>query len=217
MGRRASTKASGVLLAFVVHAAAPAFAAEPARCHYSYTVWNVKTRSSLLRRAVDKPYSELKKEEKGPFGCTPCEEDQTRISLSNGIEVKVCSGAAGGLRGALEDALRRGQKISSLVGHRPQVSRGPADAHGNRTQLSNHSFGTAVDVNEGSNGLYEDCPEWSSRCILRKGGLYRPGLDPLSLTAESPAVVELEKMGWKWGGRIAGKQKDFMHFSPTGY
>ncbi|MBI5243751.1 MAG: M15 family metallopeptidase [Elusimicrobia bacterium] len=97
------------------------------------------------------------------------------------------------------------------------MSRGPTDGRGNRTEISNHSFGAAVDLNEENNGLYEKCFAWSKKCALRKGGRYRPGEDPLSLREESPAVVELKKAGFLWGGRIAGNQKDFMHFSPTGY
>jgi hypothetical protein len=38
-----------------------------------------------------------------------------------------------------------------------------------------------------------------------------------SLTKESPIVIELKSIGFKWGGEIEGKQKDFMHFLPSGY
>jgi D-alanyl-D-alanine carboxypeptidase-like protein len=96
------------------------------------------------------------------------------------------------------------------------VSRGPADKDGNRTQLSNHSYGVAIDVNEMQNGLYDHCVVWGAGCRLIKGGPYRPR-EAGSIVAESPLVAALEAVGLKWGGRIAGRQKDFMHFSPTGY
>jgi hypothetical protein len=188
-----------------------------AQCHYSYTVWNVKARKSLIHRSVSKPYGELTRSEKGPLGCTPCEEDQADIVLSNGVGFKACRKAGPAIKTALDAALAKGQKIVSVVAYRPQVSKGPADASGNRTELSNHSFGAAVDLNEEHNGLYDNCPAWSKKCALRKGGAYRPGADPLSLSKESPAVVEMKKAGFLWGGEIEGRQKDFMHFSPTGY
>lgn len=194
--------------------AVPAQAAE--QCHYSFTVWNVKARKSLFRKEVAKPYAELTEREKGPLGCTPCEEDQEEVRLSNGLKFKVCRQASGAVRRALEAALSQGQRIVSVVGYRPQVSRGPVDGQGNRTQLSNHSFGVAVDLNEEHNGLYERCPVWSPACRLRKGGPYRPGSDPLSLTPEGPAVAELGKEGFRWGGVLEGQQKDFMHFSSSG-
>jgi len=188
-----------------------------AQCHYSYTVWNVKARRSLIHRTVSKPYSELTRAEKGPLGCTPCEEDQAEITLSNGSQFTACRKAGPAIKTALEAALAKGQRIVSAVGYRPQVSKGPADKAGNRTELSNHAFGAAVDLNEEHNGLYENCIAWSRKCRLRKGGIYRPGADPLSLSKDSPAVVEMRKAGFSWGGEIEGRQKDFMHFSPTGY
>jgi hypothetical protein len=194
--------------------AVPAEAAE--QCHYSYSVWNVKARKSLTRKEVVKPYAELTAKEQGPLGCTPCEEDQESILLSNGLKFKACRQASGAVRRALEAALSKGQRIVSIVGYRPQVSRGPVDPQGNRTELSNHSFGVAVDLNEEHNGLYERCPVWSPDCRLRKGGPYRPGTDPLSLTPDGPAVTELKKEGFLWGGLLEGLQKDFMHFSTAG-
>ena len=185
-------------------------------CHYTYSVWNVKAKASKAHRSVAKPYSQLTDQEKGPLGCTPCEEDQAPVKLSNGLEFRACRRAADKIREVLEAALARGQKIVSVVGYRAQMSKGIADKSGNRTELSNHAFGVAVDVNEGYNGLYNDCVAWSPQCVLGKGGRYRPGSE-LSLTEESPVVQEMKKAGFGWGGKIAGRQKDFMHFSPTGY
>ena len=83
--------------------------------------------------------------------------------------------------------------------------------------LSNHSFGVAFDLNEEQNGLYNDCPRWGPSCVLAKGGAYRPGADPLSLTESSPATRRMKEAGFDWGGLLPGRQKDFMHFSPSGY
>ncbi|MCX5796667.1 MAG: M15 family metallopeptidase [Elusimicrobia bacterium] len=191
-------------------------AEEPAQCHYAYSVWNVKAKASKAHRTVAKPYAQLTAKEKGPLGCTPCEEDQVAVKLPNGLELRACRLVADKIHDALEAALSRGQKIVSVVGYRAQMSKGPADKSGNRTELSNHAFGVAVDLNEDYNGLYNSCFSWSPKCVLGKGGKYRPGSE-LSLTEQSPAVQEMKKIGYDWGGKIEGRQKDFMHFSPTGY
>jgi hypothetical protein len=202
-----------VFSSFVV----PARAQSPRECHYSYTIWNARARRSMGRRAVSKPYAELSPEERGPLGCTPCEEDQVEVRLSGGLTFRACRAVAARVRAALEASLADGQRLVSVVGYRPQVSKGATDERGNRTQLSNHSFGVAFDLNEGANGLYNACPRWSPGCALAKGGPYRPGADVLSLTEESPAVRRMKEAGFDWGGLLPGRQKDFMHFSPNGY
>lgn len=197
--------------------ALPAWAdTAPAECRYTYSVWNVRAKASKAHRKVAKPYSQLTAQEKGPLSCTPCEADQVPVKLSNGLEFQACRFVADKVRGALEASLSRGQKIISVVGYRAQMSKGPADQDGNRTELSNHAFGVALDVNESANGLYNRCFSWSPGCVLGKGGPYRPGTE-LSLTEKSPVVEEMRKIGYDWGGKIAGRQKDFMHFSPSGY
>jgi hypothetical protein len=54
-------------------------------------------------------------------------------------------------------------------------------------------------------------------CQLLRGGLWRPGFDPYSLQQNGLIVRMLKEIGFKWGGEIEGRQKDFMHFSPSGY
>ncbi|HAH07296.1 MAG TPA: hypothetical protein DCM05_12370 [Elusimicrobia bacterium] len=206
-----------MILLLAAALAVPAEQAAAPKCSYTYTVWNVKAKKSLIRKTVSKAYGELTPSEKGPLGCTPCVEDQQEVVLSNGLKFQACKKAAEPVRKALEAALAKGQKIVSVLGYRAQMSKGAADKDGNRTELSNHAFGTAVDLNEEHNGLYENCISWGPKCRLRKGGKYRPGADPLSLTKESPALAELKAAGFEWGGKIEGRQKDFMHFSPTGY
>ncbi len=200
----------------VIPLSSTAGAAPARRCHYAYTVWNARARRTTERRAVDKLYDELSPEEKGPLGCTPCEEDQVRVTLSDGLSFRACRAAADRVRAALEQSLADGQKLVSVVGYRPQVSKGAMDGLGNRTALSNHSFGVAFDLNEDHNGLYNECRRWGPECRLAKGGPYRPG-EPLSLTEASPAVKRMAQAGFSWGGLLPGRQKDFMHFSPNGY
>ncbi len=180
-------------------------------CHYDYTVWNTRTRSSEGPFRVQKWKAELSSEERGPFGCTICKEDQREISVS-GVKVKVCNQLAGKI-----PYLLTGTEIKTLVGYRTSKSRGPVDSRGLRTLFSNHAYGVAIDVNEGSNGLYNNCLAWGPGCALTKGGPYRPGRDPLSLTANSPLVLSFKREGFRWGGEIESIQKDFMHFSPDGF
>jgi hypothetical protein len=97
------------------------------------------------------------------------------------------------------------------------MTRGDADADGNRTLFSNHSFGIALDINEGHNGLYDQCLQFDGNCRLLRGGAWQPGVDPFSLSGDGIIVQALQSLGLSWGGEIAGRQKDFMHFSPTGY
>ncbi len=185
-------------------------------CHYEYGIWNVHQKKIVRRIPVKKLRSQLKKEERGPLGCTPCREDQVTIKLSNGLSVQLCKKIALPVKDALERTLARGAIIESVQGYRASMSRGPVDERGNRTQLSNHAFGTAIDINRANNGLYDRCFELGPSCRLIQGGPWNPQ-NPLSLTPNHPAVISFKELGFRWGGEIQGKQKDLMHFSPTGY
>ena len=217
-----------LVVACILGAVASLFLAEPpsasagaaaasrgSTCTYTYTVWNTVLRKTSATQQVIKPRDTLNKEEVGPFGCTPCEEDQIEVNLQTGLKVKVCHRVAGNVARALNSAIDAGAKIRSLTGYRPSMSRGAADADGNRTLLSLHAFGVAVDVNAENNGLYDRCPQWGPSCRLIKGGAWTP-TSPLSLTAAHPLVVQFKAVGFGWGGELEGMQKDFMHFSPTG-
>ena len=57
--------------------------------------------------------------------------------------------------------------------------------------------------------MYEDCK-------LRKGGHWVPG-NLGTLTLDGKIVRTMKSLDFKWGGEIKGWQKDFMHFSPSGY
>ena len=96
------------------------------------------------------------------------------------------------------------------------MTRGKVDAESNRTQFSNHSFGIALDINDEQNGLYGQCFSFGPQCKLRKGGPWRPD-QFASLVEDGDIVQSMKALGFKWGGEIQGRQKDFMHFSPTGY
>lgn len=186
--------------------------AAAAPCSYDYSVWNVPAGRSLRRVHVEIDAAEAPRD---ADGCSPCAEEQVALQVA-GQQLSLCRAVAAPLRGALEAAVAGGFRVERLVGWRPQMSRGPVDANGDRTQLSNHAFGAAVDVNEGQNGLYDACPAWGPGCALRKGGPWRPGADPRSILREGLLVRAMAAAGFAWGGELAGKQKDFMHFSRSG-
>lgn len=194
-----------------------ALAAEPSeRCTYRPLVWSTAEGRSLPAAPVDEPRSALEPGEMGPLGCTPCAEDQREVTLSNGLAFALCHRIAEPVRRALEGALREGAILESVQGYRPIRSRGPIDGEGRRTVLSHHAYGVALDVNRAHNGLYGDCVAWGPSCRLLQGGRWRPGEDALSLHPDHPVVRALRDVGLQWGGAIAGRQKDYMHFSPDG-
>ncbi|MBN1377669.1 MAG: M15 family metallopeptidase [Gammaproteobacteria bacterium] len=188
------------------------------QCTYSTYKWNTISRSAVEYRRIEKAYSQLLPYEvDAATGCSVCEQDQVEIELNGTNAFKVCRVLAGPLRTALLDVIDKGVPIEKIIGYRVGMTRGDIDEKGNRTQFSNHSFGIAIDINPDQNGLYDHCVEYNSECRLIKGGAWLPDIDKRSLTENSVVVKALEKIGLKWGGEIAGKQKDFMHFSPTGY
>ena len=129
----------------------------------------------------------------------------------------VCRHLAPQFEAALNRAVAAGFEITRLVGYRVGKTRGEADAAGRRTRFSNHAYGIAVDVNPGSNGLYTNCFVFGQGCRLLRGGAWQPGTVAGSIEAGGALVRAMRAAGFAWGGEIAGQQKDFMHFSPTGY
>ncbi len=190
-------------------------AAPDDRCTYTASVWNTVERRSSRTLTVDKSRSELTDAEQGPMGCTPCEQDQATVRVDAELELTLCKAALSVVMPALAEARRAGAVIRTLEGYRPSYSKGAPNAQGERTQLSNHAFGVAIDVNAEWNGLYDHCLAWGPGCRLIKGGAWQPG-SPEGLHAEHPLVVALERAGWAWSGRLEGLQKDFMHLSATG-
>ena len=191
--------------------------ADPRMCHYSVYKWSTTQRKAVDFQQVSKPYHELTKEEIDPYtGCSLCQEDQVTLSINGIPDFSICRNIAPQIEQALGKALASGQQIVKVVGYRVGKTRGTVDADGNRTGFSNHSYGTAIDFNPGFNGLYDHCIEFNPSCRLLKGGQWHPE-HPLSIQADSALVGEMQNIGFKWGGQIKGRQKDFMHFSPSGY
>ena len=147
--------------------------------------------------------------------CTVCEEDQATIRVGKIPPFRICNLFAAEVRQALERALDAGFPIDEIVGYRVGKSKGPVDDAGLRTQFSNHSFGIALDINPRLNGLYTSCFRFGPACRLLRGGEWRPDV-PGTVTRDSSVYAAFRGIGWKWAGELAGRQKDFMHFSLSG-
>ena len=196
------------------------FIAQPARaagtCSYSTWVWDTKTKRSVNHARIVKPYYQVTPEERAQqTNCTVCEEDQEAIQVEGHPPIYICRDYAEAIRRALNSIRAAGFPIRSLEGYRVGRSKGPADKNGLRTQFSNHSYGTALDINAEQNGLYTDCFEFSAKCQLLRGGPWRPE-QPGTLTKDSVVYRAFRQAGWKWGGELVGRQKDFMHLSLLG-
>jgi len=206
-----------IKLALLIFGFASLSSAEPQNCTYSTYKWSVNEKRAVEYREVQKKYSELTDIERDKTtGCTVCREDQRWVHVGNLEPVRMCKVYAERVEVELNRLLQSGEPIYKLIGYRVGMTRGDVDDQGNRTQFSNHSFGIALDINDEQNGLYDQCLVYSEQCNLRKGGRWNPA-QVGSLTLDSDIVKRMKTLGFKWGGEIAGKQKDFMHFSPTGY
>jgi hypothetical protein len=187
-------------------------------CHYQDWRWNVEQKRVVEVKNVVKDYAMLAPDERDEqSGCSVCEEDQQLIKLDGLAAFSVCKRYATLVRESLQQLLRQGEKINSVIGYRVGRTRGDIDVNGNRTGFSNHSFGVAIDINTRHNGLYENCLQFGAQCKLVHGGPWRPEQDQFSLHQDGNIVKAFRNAGFKWGGEIAGRQKDFMHFSLTGY
>ena len=186
-------------------------------CTYQTYKWNTQERKAVDYRVVKHAYSDLSRFEIDPStGCTVCEEDQVEIQVEGLAPFKVCRLLAKKLKPVLVDLVKRKEPIFSVEGYRVGKTRGELDEMGNRIAFSNHSFGIAIDINSAVNGLYENRIQFDQNCRLIKGGEWSQG-QMGSLTADSTIVKAMKSIGLQWGGEILGQQKDFMHFSPTGY
>ncbi|HEB02609.1 MAG TPA: M15 family peptidase [Nitrospirae bacterium] len=189
----------------------------PLTCTYEVSVWNVHMRRIINSTTIEHPYSELTQEEiDSATGCTVCSEDQVLIHVPPLNPFSVCYKLVPDIRSALIDLVKRGEALYSIRGYLVIKSRGLISAQGNRTQFSNHSFGAAIDINREQNGLYDGCQSFGPGCRLILGGPWEPGV-PGTLEANGPVVQAMSRLGFAWGGEIKGNQKDFMHFSITGY
>ena len=191
--------------------------ATPATCTYTTYRWSVPLKRAVDRHLVRHPYAGLTPAEIDPVsGCSVCEEDQVEITVAQLPPVQLCRKLAPEIGATLQRLAASGVPILSLTGYRVGMTRGPVDAAGLRTVFSNHSFGVALDVNAEVNGLYDNCLSFGPGCRLLLGGRWQPDA-PGGLRTDGPVVAALRSAGLRWGGEIAGKQKDFMHFSVTGY
>jgi len=186
-------------------------------CTYQTFKWNVNLSRSVGHEKIQHSYNDLTPEEIDPTtGCSVCEEDQETISIPPLAPFRVCKVFAPVVRKTLLKLIQQGEPIYEVVGYHVGRTRGKTDADGNRTEFSNHSYGIAIDINPQLNGLYDHCVRFGPNCRLIRGGPWRPG-QPGTLTSESPIVKAMKAAGFRWGGEIQGNQKDFMHFSLTGY
>ena len=185
-------------------------------CTYETWDWDTIQKKAINLKKINKPKAELTQEEKGPTeGCSVCQEDQVDIQIERIPTFKVCKIIKDKILDAVNKTLKSNFSILSAVGYRVGKTKGPLNSNGHRTQFSNHSYGMAVDFNSEKNGLYDLCPSFNSSCKLIRGGPYYPG-GLGGITPESAIYKNMIAQGFKWGGEINGKQKDFMHFSLSG-
>jgi len=205
------------VLVLVLFAHPPLSAQDDKTCTYTAFSWHADSARTRAHPRVVRSYSSLADSEiHAATGCSICEEDQVEVSVPPLATFRMCRMLAGPVREALEKLIEAGEPVFEVVGYRVGKTRGRLDSLGYRTGYSSHAYGIAIDVNPDQNGFYHNCIEFGPGCKLMQGGAWLPGR-PGTLTAGSPIVRELKEAGLLWGGEIAGRQKDFMHFSPTGY
>ena len=137
----------------------------------------------------------------------------------------MCWVYADSLRRALQTIADSGEfDVTEITAYRPGRTRGRI-VDGLRTEWSNHSFGTAIDINANRNGLYRSCnvevvtPDSIESCRLGIGGEWDPESRPRETITSTGVVYRAMTtiVGWRWGGEIEGRTKDMMHFSITGF
>jgi len=185
-------------------------------CTYETWDWDSRSRKAINHQKIRKSWKSLSTEERGVTpGCSICAEDQMEVRAPGLPPFTLCKKIALRVRDVLSQAKQNGFPIHSITGYRVGKSKGPLDPSGVRTQFSNHSYGTALDINAELNGLYDDCIQFYPGCRLIRGGPYqsqRAG----AIRSDLPLTQNLKKVGLRWGGELYGKQKDFMHFSLNG-
>jgi hypothetical protein len=185
-------------------------------CTYETWDWDSIHKKSVNHKKISKPVTELTEEERGQIaGCSVCEEDQEEVRLHSLPPFKVCKKFRDRIVRAVNQAVSVRFPVHTIVGYRVGKSKGPLNSLGQRTQFSNHSFGTAIDINSELNGLYDFCFRFGPQCKLIRGGEYRKEVFG-AISKSSSLYKAMIAEGFKWGGEIDGKQKDFMHFSLSG-
>lgn len=217
--------------ALVGFCAVPCAAEKPSpSCHYNVSSWSVARRTTVDHHAIRKNYADVTADERDPAEprCSICEEDQRQIvpaglGWPNVGAFRVCAVYQKQIEDALSAIAKSKEfKILTLTGYRPGRTRGPV-VDGLRSQLSNHSFGTAIDINAGHNGLYGKCDiheismESLRKCKLNVGGTWDPSKRKATSIVPNGVVYKAMSSFFKWGGEIHGNIRDLMHFSITGY
>lgn len=79
-------------------------------------------------------------------------------------------------------------------------------------RMSQHSYGTCIDVNPNENYYISSSGE------VLSGSYWKPYEDPYSITAEGEVVKIFEKYGFAWGATAWGEghARDYMHFTYLG-
>lgn len=209
-----------VLFCFLNESRSSERAGNPDKCTYTVRVWNSTAGKVTRTERVEKKYSGIglmEREDRSGTGCTVCSEDQVEIRLPGIAPFYVCHLLADSLESALRELIEEGEPVLAVTGYRAVRSKGALNSEGERTELSNHAFGTAVDINRAQNGLYGNCHEWGEECTLITGGRWRPGTTKGSLVPNGAIVRKMKSIGFMWGGEMQASQKDFMHFSLTGF
>lgn len=84
-------------------------------------------------------------------------------------------------------------------------------AYAYRTGRSEHSSGTAIDINSNENYFVE----WNG--TIKVGALWEPGTNPYSIPADGDVVRAFNRYGWKWSPDMRWDSgADYMHFSLGG-
>ena len=203
---------------------------EPTTCTYSSYNWSTSAGRAVNHSDIAHPYSEVTGDERDPNDprCTVCEEDQVTIDTASlGLSVgpiKVCWAHREAVERALSSIVASGEfDVIELVGYRAGRTRGRV-VDGLRQEFSNHSYGTAVDINANHNGLYRDCnvrvtdADSIADCTLGVGGAWNPDRRPRTTIVRDGVAFNAftDLAGWLWGGDISGSTRDLMHFSLTG-
>ncbi len=194
-------------------------------CTYRTYEWDVKLKKGTGHRLVSKTRGELADDERDPDDprCTVCSEDQWTVRVKGVEPFRVCRHHMPKVKHALETARAAGFRLETVVGYRVGRTRGSVVGN-KRTMFSNHSYGTAVDINSRQNGMYRHCrsdklPSSAAdvkRCKLAMGGPWDPDRDPKRTIVRGGALHNAFAPQWRWGGDLPGRLKDFMHFSLTG-
>ncbi len=204
---------SSLIVATLLLCICSGLAAEEQPGRYNSYQWSTLEKRAVNHQQISQPYSELSIDEVDRFtGCSVCREDQVEIRLPGVEPFLVCHVVAPAIEAALRELIADGGPIHQVLGYRVGMTRGDPDENGLRSRFSNHSFGVAIDINPQHNGLYYRCITFAPECRLLRGGHWQPQLEAASLHADGAVVRRLKHEGFRWGGEIHGRQKDFIHF-----